>query len=188
MKKKKKKWTKKKLKLMGEGNLIVWEEFYKDFGRCIFRWCLFLTGNENDAWDLYQDALIEIISSVSRCIKINSLVPYLYGIVNNVWRNQLRAKAREKRNWQEVWPILLANLKDGKNISKEDAEELIKKIWLLLDRLTVRQREAFLLYYDKLLPIKEIANEMNISLTAVRVHLHSAIKKLRELLNRYGDD
>jgi RNA polymerase sigma-70 factor (ECF subfamily) len=64
----------------------------------------------------------------------------------------------------------------------EDINESIQKIMLLLNELPERQRDIFQLREVEGLDYEEIATHLDISLDQVKVNLHRARKRIRELM------
>jgi RNA polymerase sigma-70 factor (ECF subfamily) len=84
----------------------------------------------------------------------------------------------------------LDHLKNRQNITNQDEsvgeiefKELNNRVALLLDKLTPRQKEIFLLSREKGLTHEEIAKELNISTNTVKNHLVTALAFLKSNLN-----
>ena len=184
LKRRKRKWTRKKMRQLATGNLEIWEEFYVEYGHYIFFWCSSLSDNDNDAWKLYQNVLSAVISSIRKCKNPRQILSFLFRIFQYVWLGQPEKKIREKKLREKYLPVLWADFRAGKVVPQDKAPDLVKVIWPLLDLLSDRQREVFLMYYCKKEPssIQEIAEKLNIKPDIVNKHLSEAVMKLKESL------
>jgi RNA polymerase sigma-70 factor (ECF subfamily) len=72
--------------------------------------------------------------------------------------------------------------------STADVPSGIHELLDALERLSPNQRAAVVLHYEADLPVAEIARRMGLSQPTVRVHLHRARNRLRELLRKEEDE
>lgn len=65
-----------------------------------------------------------------------------------------------------------------------DREEVMKRVWAAVDRLSPRQRAVVVLQVQEELPTSEIAAVLKCSEATVRVHLHRALATLRKTMRK----
>lgn len=135
-----------------------------------------LTGNEEDAREVVQEALLRAFRYLHHFDRSRSFRNWLLGIAANEARTRLRLKLKDRE--------LVAGLKReaaGKEPASGDRpgngfrSELMK----CLSALTDKEREIFVLRDLEGLSVKETAEALRRSDIAVRVGLCEARKKLR---------
>lgn len=72
--------------------------------------------------------------------------------------------------------------------TSDDIDNDLAGVMAALRGLSANQRAAVYLFYVTDLPIKEVAQAMDTSAAAVKVHLHRGRNRLRELLSEENDD
>src|SRR4051812_30144694 len=77
---------------MADG-IPTWEEIARDHGRFLYNVAYRLAGNENDAQDLVQEALIRVRRGLER-YEPGSLEGWLARIVTNVFLDEVRRRKR----------------------------------------------------------------------------------------------
>lgn len=134
------------------------------------RYALVLTGDDEIAQDLVQEAFVRVMSQLRRSREEpTSFGAYLRRAILNTWRSRLRRRQLERRHPVE---------RDVPPISHDlDTRELM---WQALMRLPLRQRTAVFLRYYEDLPVWQIAQELGCSEGAARSLLLHAMEKLRK--------
>ena len=69
-----------------------------------------------------------------------------------------------------------------------ESEELMQRILLATEKLSPRQRRAFMLFHYGGLSLKEAAQIMGCAVGTIKAHLNRATGKLRDLLKDLADD
>src|SRR5436309_8839806 len=72
-----------------------------NYGR-LYRWFLWLTNSPGDAADLTQDTFVAVWESLDRFQAGKPLLPWLYGIARNVWRNHNAARRQRIMGAEEL--------------------------------------------------------------------------------------
>lgn len=169
------KWTRRMVELLVCRDPATWDKFFKDYGQAIFKWCAVRADTEDQAWDLYQDVMVEILRSVRQVKAPGKLGPFVQSIAWNVWKQCLRSKERGKG---ALLRLSVEIRSPAELTSPDEIASAKEQILGKLDLLTRREKEAFVLYYVEGQTTKEAGERMGISNNAVRVHLHKARKKL----------
>ncbi len=132
----------------------------------LYRYCLALSGNSEDAYDLLQDA----IEAYLRRSKENHIEqPQAY--VKRIARNCFYDQARRKKIFQLE---ALENQNELPGIEQELEQTMIddlflKKVW---QTLGPKEREVVFLWAVEGMTTAEIAREINVPLTTVLSRLH----------------
>ncbi len=159
-------------------------------GKGIYSFCYMLTGNKEEAEDLYQETWL---TAVVRCQDIDSCKnpkSYLIAVSVGIYKNNCKKAARRARIAPvgELTEELAAVLADKGETPEEEflrkeIQEFIRKETRALPeylRLTVY------LYYTAQLSVEEIAQTMRIPKGTVKSRLHKARKTIKKRLEDYG--
>ena len=133
-----------------------------------------------DAEDLTQDVFVEMTKSIKKLRDPNSFKAWLCRIaLNRVKDLHRRRKLR----------FLLAKSEGEAHVETQEeaespfhqiqAKEFWRQLHGLVQKMPGKERETFLLRYVDQLRIKEIADTLRISESAVKTHLQRALKKLK---------
>ena len=141
-----------------------------------------LTGNEDDARDVVQDAYLRAYRGLRRFRGDAQFTTWLYRITANCSANLL---AKRARNRTELLPddAPVVDIRDEHDPEQRAAgQDERARIARALAVLPWRLRQVIVLrdIYD--LPHGAIASELGISEAAAKVRLHRARRRLRELL------
>ena len=153
-------------------------------------------GNREDAEDVAQETFLKVYLSAKSYKPRAKLFTYLYTIVTRLALNRLRKKKRLRwfsldqleRNGevgigQEV-PADPADQPD-QSLERAEREALVRRA---LDTLPAAQKTAVILSRYEGLSYKQIAEVMELSVSAVESKLHRAKQRLRKKLNAYSED
>jgi RNA polymerase sigma-70 factor, ECF subfamily len=138
-------------------------------------------GDRHEAEDVAQDAYLRVHRSLRSFRGDSSFRTWLYRIVSNSAMNHLRRRGRfgDLADEADVVVALAEPARDGTD--EVDRDELRRALRALPDA----QRVAVLMKDAYGFSVQEIAEQMGVSEGAVKVRLHRARKRLKELL--YGE-
>ncbi len=108
------------------------------------------------------------------------LLPWLYGICNNLLRRHRRAELRRLRATAAMRP---ESSQEAPTADRIDAQRTVARVAHVLARLPRRQREVLLLFAIAELEYSEIATALEIPLGSVQSSLHRARTKIRAVLS-----
>ena len=147
-----------------------------------------LTGNEEDARDVVQEAYLRAYKGLKRFRGEARFSTWMYRITANC-ANTAMAKGRKHRHEELDADATLADVHpDHDPEAAGDAELLRARLNSALEELPDRLRAVVVLrdVYD--LPHQAIAEELGISEAAAKVRLHRARRRLRERLFPRSDE
>ncbi|MGC4768940.1 RNA polymerase sigma factor [Micromonospora sp. DT44] len=156
-----------------------WEQALADLvdarGAALKRYAYLLCGNDSDAEDLVQDALVRAFTRPRRDNVENS-EQYVRKVVVNLYLDRIR----RREVWRRVMPFALApdRVEDGSRAA--DARHDLRAALL---ELTPQQRACVVLYYHVDLPIPEIAAQLGCGAGTVKRHLYDGRRRLAGLLH-----
>jgi len=141
-----------------------------------------LTGNEEDANDVLQEAYLRAYKSLKRFRGDAQFSTWLYRIVANCASTQLGKRTKHRHDELEDEPAVVDIRPDYDPDAHLDAEVERERVTAALRELPDGLRAVVVLrdVYD--LPHEAIAEELGISEAAAKVRLHRARRKLRERL------
>lgn len=154
-------------------------EFYKEIQSFIFR----LIGDKDLAKDLTQDTYLKALNFKIEQ-KIANKRAYLYKIAKNV----VIDTSRKNKNYTEI----LYEEENHSISKKEETEELLntksKNDFLLsiIKKLPPRIKESFYLHVIEGYSRKEIAQKMQITVSAVEKNIQRATEKIQEEIEKTG--
>jgi RNA polymerase sigma-70 factor, ECF subfamily len=137
------------------------------------------SGERDGIEELVQDTFVRAFASLDSFRSESSLRTWLFTIERNLMLDRRRAERRDR----ETVPI-----EDADRISEYGAldaliaEEVQERVRRSLDALSPTQREVFTLRVQQGLSYREIAEIVNSTEGAARVHYHNAIQTVKEFL------
>jgi RNA polymerase sigma-70 factor (ECF subfamily) len=141
-----------------------------------------LTGNEDDARDVVQDAYLRAYKGLRRFRGDAQFTTWLYRITANCSANLLAKRARHRtETLSEDEPVIDLRPESDPETRLAGSDDRAR-ITAALSALPLRLRQVIVLrdIYD--LPHGAIAAELGISEAAAKVRLHRARRRLREVL------
>jgi len=157
----------------------------------IYKLCLHLTGNKDQADELFQDTWLGALEQAEQISLGKNPQSYLVGKAIRLWRGRKRKYARRQRIAPEVGTtdeleemLFVSNAKAPEEIilDKELSDCLKEEVSMLKDRYRV----VVELYYSLELPASEIANILKIPKGTVESRLYKARKLLKGRMEEHG--
>lgn len=171
------------------GDRSAQDELAATHRRSAYLLALHLLGNQDDALDVAQDAMLRFFSTLNRFDHRRPVKPWLFQIVRNCVHD-LRRRQRVRLHQSLDSTIrdddqpYSHQLVDAAMDPERDAtkSQLRRKVWHSLSKLSPAAREILVLrdYHD--LSYSEIAELLGIPLGTVMSRLHGARKQLRKVV------
>lgn len=156
------------------GELKAREELFRLHAPPVFRLARRLLGNSADAEDVVQDVFIDVFASIDRYRGEAPLRSWIYRIAV---RRALRQKRRPAP--ASLAPTGEEAATDG--VATLDGRSLLKRVTVLLDRLSVERRAIFILHEVEGFSLPEASALLGISLTAAKKRVWRARRELERL-------
>jgi RNA polymerase sigma-70 factor (ECF subfamily) len=161
-----------------KGDRVAFYNIYERYCNRLYGFVLRYIKVEADAEEIVQDVFVKIWESRDKLNAYASFESFLFTITYNATISLLRKKASEQK--------YLLHLKSIQQIEETPASidhlyytDLNDKVKQLLNELTPRQKEIFLLSREEGLSHEEIAGKLNISLNTVKKHMVNALSYLK---------
>ncbi len=153
----------------------------------VWRVCYNFFNNADDAEDLAQEVFLKAYRNLHRFEGRSSFKTWIYRIAINTSQNELRKRSRRPTTSPTTLETASEIIPSGQNVEatvqRNARNELLKQA---LQQLKPNEFQALMLKDIEGKPYQEIAEEMDISLSAAKMRVQrsrNALKKQFELLN-----
>lgn len=166
--------------LAGDGEAFaILVRRYKDV---LYRYAERMTGRADDAADIVQQTFIKGYRNLDRCRDPARVGGWLFRITVNLSKDHLKGRTRRETSLEAVEP-----LRATRGLPEEGAEraEIREEIYRALQSLSEEQREAFVLKHVEGWSYEEMAENLDVSVSALKMRVHRAREQLQELLEHY---
>ena len=169
------------LNLLKKGDMTAFDIIYKKYCKRLYGFVIRYVKYEIDAEEIVQEVFIKIWENREKINLYSSFESYLFTISYNSTISLLRKRIHEKKYLEYI-----------KSCQDEDFSELTDELYFnelnskiesLLDELTPRQKEIFLLSREEGLTHNEIAKKLGISSNTVKNHIVSVLSFLKSNIN-----
>lgn len=157
-----------------KGDEKALELIYKKYYRMMTKMVISNSGTEEEARDIYQDALVVFWQKArsGNLIMTAKMSTYIYSICQNLWRKELERKKR-----------LTNEEKDSSQILDTESEEREKIIAKCLDQLGETCKKVLMYYYFDEMSMQEIADKLGFANTdTAKTKKYKCKQKLDELV------
>jgi RNA polymerase sigma-70 factor (ECF subfamily) len=155
-----------------EGDLMAYRSLYERYEQPFLRTALRLLGRRQDAEDAVQEAFLKLYKKVDHYRSGSNFSTYFFRILINSCYDILRLRRPETA------------LDDVSSVpGREPPHELRYSLERAIAALPEQMRACFVLFAVEDLGQEEIAQILEISVGAVKAHVHRAKARLRALLS-----
>jgi len=164
------------------------EAVVKTYKRKLYNLAYDLTNNSADAEDLTQEVFFKAFSQINRFRGDSAFVTWLYRITFNLYLDMKRKKSyqiyKQSEEIAEYSDAML--LIDRHNPARKfEDKQISEHIKSALNKISPREKYAFMLRHYSDMQIKEVSEIMNISEGTVKSLLFRAVRKLQKELAFY---
>lgn len=168
--------------LIRQGDSYAFQKLYHAYQGFLFMHAYHKLGDKSVAMDLVQDLFASIWENREAINIKNKVSTYLY--------SAMRYKIIDVINKEENKKKYLSSLKESMDsvVAYEASDYLVREkmleqqIEMILDKLSPRVRQVFILSRKHYLSHKEIAKELNLSEHSVRSYIKEALKVFKSKL------
>jgi RNA polymerase sigma-70 factor, ECF subfamily len=174
------------------GSTAAFDALVRRYDQAILRLALRLTGSEQDAQDIYQEAFLKAYRNIGKFHSESSFYTWMHRIVTNLSMDRLR----NRRSLRETAAVIaradgkesdlfehLADAHSGSDPERQMlGQELSRHIRIALKRLSGRERVVFQLKHFDGLKLRTIGEMLNTSEETAKNTLFRATHKLRSYL------
>jgi RNA polymerase sigma-70 factor (ECF subfamily) len=170
------------------GDRDAFNELISGYADRIYRLAFKLSGNEEDASDIFQETFLKAVDNIDRFRGDSSFGTWLYSIAMNVMRTCFAKRKRMQLKPIEDYLPDHTNRTNSKLLDWGDPHELFanEQIREMIDTFLLEMPEEnstpFILRYLEEMPVKDIAEAMDLTVPAVKSRIVRARLALREHL------
>lgn len=150
------------------------EELSSKFGAPLTRAAWVYLGDSHAAADVVQETLIAAWDGVKGLKNPESLRPWLFGVMFNRCRKHVRAIGRRRKRELDI----------GQRPAQTSEPVELDSVQLALHKLDEESRQVVVLRYMEEMDVGETAKALSIPEGTVKSRTHSALKKMKELMER----
>ena len=174
------KYTNKQLLKMLKGKPSVakaaFTYIYDTYSARIYAYCLRMSGNEDDANDIFQDAFYNFFESGKKINHVENIPGFLITIARNVWLNNKRAQ-KMKFSTPEF-----DLFESDRGYEKKELLDLIRES---IEKLDPRYKEIFILRQYQGLTYQEISEITGMSPSLAKNKFWRAKERIKKILSPY---
>ena len=159
------------------GDVNRYAELVRRYQNRYARYATQLLGSADDAEDAVQDAFVRAYDQLAQCRDPDNFAGWFFLIL----RNRCFAQRRRIRRHSDLDAVPALPAVDTVEAPLEQAERR-QALQQALKRLTKEQREVFVLKHVEELSYEEIADRIGTTVAALKMRMHRAYDRLRELL------
>lgn len=167
------------------------QNLIEQHGKEIYSFCCRLTGNKEEADELYQEVMLKTMENRVKIDYAANPKSFLIGIAVGIVKNNRKKYARRQRIapsgpiTEEIETAFLVS----REISPEEqyiTQEVIQLVRQETEALPDKYRIPVYMYYTAEMPVSEIARILHIPAGTVKSRLHKARIIIRKRLEDYG--
>lgn len=162
-----------------QGDQNAFMSLYDMYAEMLLNYGLCITSDKELVKDCVQDVFIKLISK-SQDLQVTKVTSYLLISLRNRLLDEFRCKNYMTETAVEDIRIS-TTVEDVENsyILDESSLNNVRKVQILMDELTPRQRQVFTLYYIEQRKYEDICDIMQMNYHSVRNLVHRGMLKLR---------
>lgn len=160
------------------GDMVAFDTIYKMYSHRLFGFVFSIIKQELDAEGIVQEVFIKIWESRHKIENYSTFDSFLFSIAHNITISLLRKRLNEKKYLEHLRSIQV-EISSTDIIEDIHFKEIKGKFDHLINRLSPRQKEIYLLSREDGLTHKEIAEKLGISKNTVEIHMSRAIKFIK---------
>ncbi len=174
-----------------KGDLAAFEQLVARYQRRAMAVSYRLLNNRDDAMETVQDALLNAYEKLDTLKQPKRFGSWLLRIVSNRSLNRRRSRALRRKASLDAPTGDADDDRDGYVVPSDDpgpdeeaaAGDLKVQIERAIDELPEMQRQALILFSIEKMPQKDVAEILGTSVQAVKWHVFTARKKLKDKLS-----
>ena len=176
-----------------KGQLAAFDRLVERYQRQATAVAYRLLNNMDDALEIVQDSFLNAYDKLASLSEPGRFGPWLLRIVSNLALNRRRARMLRKaasldavdEDESDRPELSLADEQSPGPEAEASAKDVQRLIAKALEELPEMQRQALVLFSVEEMPQKEVAALLGCSVEAVKWHVFTARKKLKEKLKEY---
>ncbi|MCF6276315.1 MAG: RNA polymerase sigma factor [Candidatus Magasanikbacteria bacterium] len=172
-------------KVVTKADPVAYGKLYDLYVAKIYRFIFLKVRTKEDAEDITNEVFLKTWEYIIKRKKNVEVIRSFSGLVYRIARNSIVDHYRKKSRINESANYLMEEFPNNRdNLREIELKQDIAHTFKLLRKMKQEYQEVVLLRYTEELSIKEISDILGKRPTAVRVTLHRALKKLKQLAEK----
>src|SRR3989475_2829726 len=142
-----------------------------------------MLGSRDAAEDAVQDALVRAFDQLAQCREPDKFAGWLFLILRNRCFAERRRQTREGRGLEDADEAVAGPDRPDGNVEQVERKRALEQA---LVKLTPEQRAVFVLKHVEGLAYEEIAAMTGATVASLKMRMHRAYDRLRELLKEHS--
>ena len=168
------------IKKLQKGDVLSFDEIYREYNKKIYSFSLSYLKNREDAEGVVQEVFLNLWRKRADMKTQYEIGSYLFTITYNTIRKHFRKLSRERKHLEEYDKTVLTE--DNSTNTSIEYRNMVELAEAAIGQLPARQRNIYHLCRDGLTS-KEIAEKLGISARTVENHLYRAKSYLKKALS-----
>lgn len=172
-----------------DGDTEVFSRIYEMTNQSLYLYARFLMKDEDRAQDLLQDTYIEVLRSIGNLKDPGAFITWSKKIMLNCSRQKFRKESKEVTPEDEKAAEMFDELADQDNTFQPemtmDDSETRRALMEIIEELPPHHRMALISFYVDDMPIKDIAEMMDIPVATVKSRLFYARSSFKSKVDQY---
>lgn len=175
--------------ILQSGETSLFGELYDRYANKVYRKCISMLKNKEDAQDLAHDILVKAFLNIAKFEGNSSFSTWIYAITYNQCIDFLRNKQKARFVEFEHAPDAL-DREDNTEIEEKEIFEIeVERLTILIHELSEEDRAILLMKYQDDMSVEDIRRVWQLSNSAVKMRLKRARDRLRKLyVKKYGNN
>lgn len=169
---------------LSKGDAFAFDELFNRYNTKVYSFSLRNLRNKEDARCVVQEVFLNLWKDHRKLKEIDNLDAWVFSISFNIIKKHLRRTAVENNFKKQLEAS--DELQDNSSVTEVEYRDMLSLAAKIIERLTPRKKEIFLLSRNEGLSNSEIAGKLNISEKSVRNHLSGAKAFLKKALIKEG--
>lgn len=165
-----------------DGEREAYRHLVRRYQDLLYRHALRMTGDSDVAEDMVQEALVKGYRSLDQCRQPERVGGWLFRIASNKCKDYLKSRRRSDVALEDAPTQESGGSGPGEAARRAGIRDDIQDA---LERLTPEKREAFLLKHLEGWAYEEMAERLDVSVSALKMRVHRAREELQDLLEEY---
>lgn len=172
-------------RILSSGDTALFSVLYDRYANKVYRKCIGMVRNKDDAQDLAHDILVKAFLNISNFEGNSTFSTWIYAISYNQCIDFLRQRQKLPTNDYEESDNLLNYQDDDTQIAEKELFEMgVERLNLLIYQLSEDDRAILLMKYQDGMSIDNIILVLNVTESAVKMRLKRARDLLRKLYEK----
>lgn len=176
---------------------LEFDALYSEHQSSVFRFAYYLTQNQGEAEDLFQETWLRVVQNLARISNMSTFKAWVFTITANLHRDALRKKRvrrlfflQKSKDSVEESRVAGGSVKKEPSSRPDELEhvDLGLAISRAMARLPERQRLVFILKEVEGFEHSEISEMLKIPVNTAKTLMYRAVRRLQRELSVYGPD